>query len=253
MLIPKVRSEVILLEQLTDIFSSENIPGHVSYILIALSYWLTRMLYLRLIAVAGLTLEIVYFSMSGGDLRIGVAWGIIFILINLYQLFWLIRERIQTRLPDDYRDILRAAMKGLDDAEISRLIGAGRFEVIPHAQELTSENAALDRLYFVCSGQVKVMVSGREAAVLESGSFIGEVAFMTGKSATATVTAAGPVGVLVFDRGELNRFLQREEQLAGVFYQLLGRDLAHKMKSRNQMLASAIAEVPVSSFVHTNS
>jgi hypothetical protein len=37
--------------------------------LIAISYWLTDIFWLRTVAVVGLSLEILYFLLTGGDLR----------------------------------------------------------------------------------------------------------------------------------------------------------------------------------------
>ena len=73
------------MDDLGAIFSLNNWPGHLSYVLIAISYWLTDMFWLRAVAVIGLSLEILYFWLSGGDLRTGIGWDLIFIAINLYR------------------------------------------------------------------------------------------------------------------------------------------------------------------------
>ena len=67
-------------------------PGHLSYILIAISYWLTSFFWLRVTAVIGLSLEILYFQLSGGALQAGIGWDIVFILINLYQIYRLVED-----------------------------------------------------------------------------------------------------------------------------------------------------------------
>ena len=56
------------MDDLGTILSVNNWPGHLSYLLIAISYWLTNMFWLRVVAVVGLSLEIAYFWLSGGDL-----------------------------------------------------------------------------------------------------------------------------------------------------------------------------------------
>ena len=113
------------MDELATLFSFNNWPGHLSYILIAVSYWLTDIFWLRVVAVVGLSLEIVYFLMSGGDLRTGIGWDLVFILINLYQINRLVQERLSLRLPEEHRALLRQALTGLDDAKIARLLGAG--------------------------------------------------------------------------------------------------------------------------------
>ena len=73
---------------------------------------------------------------------------------------------------------------------------------------------------------------------MEKGNFVGEVAFLTEKPATATVIAEGAVRALVFETGKLNQFFRNEAEVAGLIYQLLGRELAHKMKVSNRLPGS---------------
>jgi hypothetical protein len=119
------------MDELATVFSFNNWPGHLSYLLIAISYWLSDMFWLRLVAIVGLLLEILYFYVSGGDLRTGTGWDLIFIAINAYQLYRLLQDRLSLRLPEADRELLRSVLAGLDDAQIARLLVAGQFSDIP--------------------------------------------------------------------------------------------------------------------------
>ena len=227
------------MDELETLFRLSNLPGHISYLLIAISYWLTDIFWLRVVAVVGLSLEILYFWHSGGDLRTGMGWDLIFIAINLYQLYRLVKDRLSLRLPEADRDLLRSVFTGLDDPQIARLLIAGEFCDFAGGTTLAAENEALDRIFFVCSGRARVMIGGREVSLLEKGSFVGEVAFLTDKRATATVIAEGDMRALAFGRGELRQFFEKETEVAGLIYQLLGRELANKIKVSNRLLATA--------------
>jgi CRP-like cAMP-binding protein len=227
------------MDELGTLFSLSNLPGHISYVLIAISYWLTDIFWLRVVAVVRLSFEILYFWHSGGDLRTGMGWDLIFIAINLYQLYRLVKDRLSLRLPEADRDLLRSVFTGLDDSQIARLLIAGEFCDFAGGTTLAEENEALERIFFVCSGSARVMIGGREVSHLEKGSFVGEVAFLTDKPATATVIAEGDMRALAFDRGELRRFFDKETEVAGLIYQLLGRELANKIKVSNRLLATA--------------
>jgi len=227
------------MDELGTLFSLSNLPGHISYVLIAISYWLTDIFWLRVVAVVGLSFEILYFWHSGGDLRTGMGWDLIFIAINLYQLYRLVKDRLSLRLPEADRDLLRSVFTGLDDSQIARLLIAGEFCDFAGGTTLAEENEALERIFFVCSGSARVMIGGREVSHLEKGSFVGEVAFLTDKPATATVIAEGDMRALAFDRGELRRFFDKETEVAGLIYQPLGRELANKIKVSNRLLATA--------------
>ena len=227
------------MDDLATIFSLNNWPGHLSYVLIAISYWLTDMFWLRLVAIVGLSFEILYFLLSGGDLRTGIGWDVIFISINAYQLYRLMQARLSLRLPEAERELLRSVLAGLDDSQIARLLVAGEFCEIPQGTTLAEENKPLERLFFICAGRVKVSIAGREISRLEKGNFVGEVAFLTERPATATVIAEDDVRALVFDKGELNRFFRNEADVAGLIYQLLGRELAYKIKVSNTLISTA--------------
>jgi len=225
------------MDDLAAMFSLNNWPGHLSYLLIAVSYWLTDMFWLRLVAIVGLTLEIIYFLFSGGDLRTGIGWDVVFIAINAYQLSRLMQDRLSLRLPADERELLRNVLTGLDDAQIARLLVAGRFSDIAKGTMLAEENQPLEKLFFICAGHVRVTIGGREAAHLEKGNFVCDVASLTEKPATATVVAEDSVRALVFERSELSRFFRNEAEVAGLIYQLLGRELANKIKVSNMLIS----------------
>lgn len=121
--------------EIATIFSFNNLFGHFSYLLIAISYWLTNIFWLRLVAVVGLSFEILYFWHSGGDLRTGIGWDLIFIAINAYQLYRLLHDRLSLRLPEADRDLLRSVLAGLDDSQIAHLLAAGSsFAILPMAR-----------------------------------------------------------------------------------------------------------------------
>ena len=51
--------------------------------------------------------------------------------------------------------------------------------------------------------------------------------------------AEDSVRALVFERGELNQFFRNEAEVAGLIYQLLGRELAQKLRARNIDISEA--------------
>jgi hypothetical protein len=227
-----------VLDYLMAIFSAHNWPGHLSYIIIAISYWLSDIFWLRSMAIIGLSLEILYFVFSGGDLRTGIGWDTIFIAINVYQLYRLWKDRLSLHLPEADRELLRSVLPGLRDAQIARLLVAGEFSQIAAGTTLAEENRNLQQLFFICDGRVRVLIAGREISLLEKGNFVGEVAFLTERPATATVIAETSVRALVFDKDKLSRFFRTEAEVAGLIYQLLGRELAFKIKISNNLISA---------------
>jgi hypothetical protein len=209
--------------------------GHISYLIIAISYWLTNIYWLRVTAVIGLCFEIAYFVLvSGGALYTGIGWDAIFIAINLVHLARLTRERMRLRLASDDRDLLRTLFDGLDDAQIGMLLNSASWHKAEVGEQLTVEGAPVPALMLIAAGQVSVDVGDQTIARMGPGSFIGEMAFLTGGAASATVTATHETRVMKLEQTRLKTLLVIDSQIASVLHRLLGADLAQKLRSLNK-------------------
>lgn len=216
-----------------DLLSFGNAFGHLSYLILALSYWLTNIYWLRVVAVIGSALEIIYFSYTGGDLLVGIGWTVVFIAINMFHLILLTRERLSLRLPEADAPLLRESLTGLSDLQIAKLLRAADWKDCQPGDILTRQDAPVDALFFLCRGRANVEVGGKFVTYLEKGTFIGEIAYLTGNPATATVTVDEPSRILAFSKMKMARVVSSDEQISGIMYQLLGRDLAMKMRRTN--------------------
>ena len=193
--------------------------------------------YSALASLAGSTSAVLVATQSGvtSSALIGTLAGLFsgILMAILLLAYDIPRPKLSLRLPEAEREALRSVFTGLDDVQIARLLVAGRFNDIAKGTMLAEENKPLETLFFICTGHVKVTIAGREVAHLEKGNFVGEIAFLTEKPATATVVAEDSVRALVFERAELNQFFRNEAEVAGLVYQLLGRELAQKIKVSN--------------------
>jgi CRP-like cAMP-binding protein len=218
---------------MVEFFTFADLTGTLALAVIALSYAMTRMFWLRVAAVAGLFLGIAYLYLTGGDVMLAVGWALVFIGINLFQLFWLVRERASLRLPPKDAPLLREALAGLDDSQIAKLLKAADWMDAQPGDLLTKQDAAVDALYFLCSGRASVVVNGSFVTYLEKGAFVGEIAYLTNNLATATVVIDEPSRILAFSKARMAKVTATDSQISGIIYQLLGRDLAVKMRRSN--------------------
>ena len=133
-----------------DLVSLGNAFGHLSYLILALSYWLTNIYWLRVVAVIGSALEIIYFTYTGGDLAVGIGWTVVFIAINVFHLILLTKERLSLRLPEADAPLLRESLSGLTDLQIAKLLRAADWKDYVSGDVLTRQDAPVDALYFLC-------------------------------------------------------------------------------------------------------
>jgi hypothetical protein len=215
---------------------AHDVPGHISYILIAISYYLTNIFWLRVTAVIGLSMEILYFQLSGGDLSTGIGWDVVFIAINFYQLYWLYDEHRRAAKLEGAEHLTGGAFAGLSKLQISRLAHAGAWRTIEKGTVLTREGAPVTELYYLASGRFTVEKAGEAVAEVGRGAFVGEMAFLSGATASATVVAAEDGRALTFEAARLHKVIDTDEAAASALHLMLGRDLAAKLRT---MTASA--------------
>ncbi len=174
-------------------------------------------------------------SFSISDLPTALTYIVValFIGFNFFQIASLIRDRLNARLPEADAHLLRQSFDGLTDGQIAHLLKAAEWQTFAPGDILTRQDAPLDALYFLCTGRANVEIDGSFVTYLERGSFVGEIAYLTGNPATARVTIDEPSRVLVFSRMRMAKVMAKDGQVSGILYQLLGRDLAMKMRRTN--------------------
>lgn len=223
---------------MTDIpFIWADVPGHVSYVLIAISYYLTNIYWLRVTAVFGLTLEIVYFQMSGGAMHAGIAWDVVFIAINAYQIYWLVAEGGKFKRMEHSHLLRQGVFAGFSDTQLARLVKAGEWRILEHGTKLTREGEPVGELVLLCNGQAVVEAQGNIVAHLRGGAFIGEMAFVSGNPASATVTVEHTTRAFVFNMDKLRKLAETDDFVAVAIHSVIGRDLAQKLQVRNNEAA----------------
>lgn len=222
------------METLATLFAWSDLPGHLSYILIAVSYYLTNIYWLRVTAVIGLSLEIVYFRLSGGDMGAGIGWDVVFILINLWQIYWLVDERRKLAHVKDASLLRQGVFAGFDDRQIARLVASGAWKELDAGAVLTTMGEPVSELTLICDGGAVVDVDGSIVARLANGAFVGEMAFVTGNPASATVTVECRTRAFVFDMARLRKLVASDETVATAIHRVVGRDLATKLRLLNE-------------------
>lgn len=91
-------------------------------------------------------------------------------------------------------------------------------------------------LYFIESGQISIEVNGEDGlpvqlAVLEPGSFFGEMALLDDAPRSANARAQGKVSVLALPRAELDRMVKRSPEVGGLVYRALAEITSARLKA----------------------
>ena len=203
---------------------------HLSNALYLASYAVKDILWLRLITViAGLT-SLASFFVRPQPPWPAIVWNLIFLGINLVRIQLLLLERRPIPLTADEQHLANLVFPSLRPRELARLLAAGAFVDHPAGTPIVRRGDPLDRLLLVVRGTARVERPGKPAIEIGDGMFVGELCYLTGKPAGADVVAVSPLRVVEWPTARLRAFLDEQPELHGTMQQVLGRDLAAKLR-----------------------
>jgi len=105
---------------------------------------------------------------------------------------------------------------------------------------LIEEALPIQSIFLIKSGSVEVsrVVRGKRLilATCGAGEIFGEIGFLDGGQATATVTALEPVTALEINRIRMSVYLRMDDQIAKTFYRFLCHVLAARMRDLSKKM-----------------
>ncbi len=101
-----------------------------------------------------------------------------------------------------------------DDRHLQRIASLCTEVRASAGEVLCREGESGQEFFVLLEGTVTVSAGGRELTTLGPGDFFGELALLDGKARSATVTAAGPVDLLVLSRTEFQAVLYEDPEVA---------------------------------------
>lgn len=205
--------------------------GAFCYTILAASYLVTSMMWLRALAIVALAMEALYFVFASDEpLWVGIFWNAIFVLINVVQYWRLLHERLAARLSPEEITLHQGPFAGFTRHGFHKLLRVGSWRDLPIGTCLTSENEPVPELLVVGSGVARVLVGGNEVALLQPGALIGEMSMVMQTNATATVIAATPCRVFALNKAALAELCQGDSTMQAALNGVIGLDLARKLQ-----------------------
>jgi hypothetical protein len=201
---------------------------HLGAILYLICFLFRDQILLRSFAILGdFAYMAFYFTAAGQPLWSAIAWIIPNVGINIVMIFLILRDRQMMPLSDDEMSLFQN-LRGLNPGQFRRLIKLGKWQRVEEETQITEEGKDLDRLYYVLSGDVEVDKGGRKIKV-EPAVFIGELAYLRKKPATATVRVKPGAVFVSWAHASLEQVTKKDDGLAAVLGTLLSNDLAEKV------------------------
>jgi hypothetical protein len=203
---------------------------HVANVLYLVSYLVKDILWLRVLTVVAGSTLMPYYALRADPLWAAVAWNVLFIAINAYQIYLLILERRPVRLGEDEQRLYQLAFRSLTPREFQKLVGIGRWESAGEGEVIVRKGEDLDRMMVIFAGSVDVRSGDRRLVELKEGQFVGEMSFLSGERPTVDVVAKQGARFVSWSKAPLRAFLEQHGGMRAALQMILGADLVGKLR-----------------------
>jgi CRP/FNR family transcriptional regulator, cyclic AMP receptor protein len=109
--------------------------------------------------------------------------------------------------------------------ELSEVVSIANELELPAGRELTKQGTTGREFIVLVNGAAEVRRNGRKLTTLREGDFLGEIALVTGKARTATVTTTEPTQVLVIEAKEFQALLRNASAIQAKVLQAVAKRL----------------------------
>ena len=210
-----------------------HLAGHLASILTMAAYLLKDILWLRLLTILSCVAGIAFnYFVPATPLWSVIYWNLLFAAINIVQIGILIRERTGIHFTEEEKELHDTLFKNFAPFEFMKLMRIAKWLEAKQGEVLAVEKKSLNAVMLIYNGLVGVEADGKELAQLKDGNFIGEVSFITGGAATATVRALQPTRYIAWPKDAITKLLNRNPSMRFAMQSMLSTDLTKKLMRR---------------------
>ena len=203
-----------------------TIAGHLAFGLIAFSFLVKDILWLRLVSILASSFSVFYnWVIPIQPMWIAIHWNFVFIALNLYHIAVIIYEKRPIKMAPKDKELYETLFKELSPVEYLKISKVAQWKTYKSGETIIRQEHMVPDLILIYNGTVDVAVDGKSVARLKDGQFVGEMSFLTEKSATATCIVKHDTECLVWKQPEFKDLLKRNPSLYYTIQGLLSNQL----------------------------
>ena len=209
-----------------------TIAGHLAFGLIAFSFLVKDILYLRLLSILASAFSVFYnYTIPAEPMMIAIGWNFVFVVVNLYHVAVLIYEKRPVKMNPKDKELYETMFKDMTPVEFLKITKIAEWKTFKDGDHIIKQGSMVLNLHLIYNGTVNVVVGSKEVAELKDGQFIGEMSFLTEKPATATCIAKHDTECLVWKQPEFKELLKRNPSLYFTIQGLLSAQVSNNLVS----------------------
>ena len=211
-----------------------TIAGHLAFGLIAFSFLVKDILWLRIVSILASLFSVFYnWVIPAEPMWIPIGWNFVFVLLNLYHIAIIIYEKRPVDMSPKHKELYETMFKNMTPVEFLKITKIADWVQFKSNELITQKGHSVPTLNLIYNGTVDVLVEDKKVAELKDGQFVGEMSFLTEKPATATCLVKHDTECLVWKQEQFKDLIKRNPSLYFTIQSLLSAQVSSALVSSN--------------------
>jgi hypothetical protein len=200
---------------------------HISNLMAFLAFLLRDQLQLRLMMAVSLFLQgLYYYAIPGGPFFDPLFWKVVSFIANMAMIVLVFGGKLDFGIPADLRSLY----------EKIRVLTPGQFRKLAkitsrtsvHDKPLLTENERPAQIFYLLKGGARI-TKAHQSQTIAPGVFLGEIAFLNGSKASATVQLLPDSLCACWDTATLHKLMKSDKSIDIAMRGTFNHDLAAKV------------------------
>lgn len=215
-----------------------DLIGQIPFILLIAAMMRSRLSRVRALASIAALIGLFHAFYWSGDMLMALWWGLL-LAATLLLLGQRLYERTKVRFNAEEQGMLGGLLSGLSRSRARHLLDQGFWLTGREGDVLTREEEPVSHLFYLASGEARVMSHGRQVGTCRVGDLIGEVTVLSGDQASATVILNGHARFWCAPATVLRPYLDAHDEVRRALEQGFTASLRAKLRASNERIAGA--------------
>jgi hypothetical protein len=211
------------------------LSGHLAFGLIAFSFLVKDILYLRILSILASLFSVFYnFYIPDMPMWLAINWNFVFVAVNVYHISIIIYEKRPVTMNAKNTELYETLFSSMTPVEYLKISKVAKWITLKSGRKIITQGKPVKELVLIYNGTVDVVADGRQVAVLKDGQFVGEMSFLTEKHATATCIVKHDTECLIWRQREFKDLLKRNPSLYYSIQSLLTAQISSNLVKKTK-------------------
>lgn len=222
-------------------FGFFDLLAFVTFSINAFSYMMRDIKWLRIVTIVAMVGDLfVYYNIrAGSPLWVQFGMSALIIVINAVMLFFLWKERQAQHFAGDAGWLYEHVFGPLTPGEFRRVLKLGRWSHLQEGEYVLHKGTVVGEVGFVVHGRLDATWGDTLLNSVVPGGLVGEISYLTGKHASADVSAGTDTVLFVLTHGVLDQIKLERPDLHTKLMYVLGREVAQKLAAANHLVTAS--------------